>query len=75
MDIIGSLCTAPNPTHAITLMDYYKWPEVVFTNSVTTHNIIKLLTAAISHEGPPETLVTDNGPQFMSRELQDFLKK
>lgn len=76
MDIIGPLRTAPNPTYAITLMDYHsKWPKLLFTNSITTQDVIKLLNAAFSREGLPETLVTDNGPQYTSREFQDFLKE
>ncbi len=52
-----------------------KWFEVVETSSITSAcTILKLRTVFATH-GLPETLVTDNGPAFISDEFTTFLKQ
>lgn len=77
MDIVGPLEHATyNCRFAITLTDYYsKWPEVAFAPSVTTEAVLGFLSGVLGRYGDPESLVTDNGPQFTSAEFSSFLKK
>ena len=77
VDIIGPFEKAPPECRfAISLVDYFsKWPEVAFAPRVDTATIIQFLTAIFSREGNPRTLISDNGPQFLSAEFADFLKE
>ncbi len=51
-----------------------KWPEVVPMNSTTTGQTIKVLRTIFARTGLPEQIVSDNGPQFVSAEFQNFTK-
>ena len=76
MDIVGPFETATwDCKFAITLTDYYsKWPEVAFASSVTTETVLGFLSSLFSCYGNPESVVTDNGPQFTSAAFSAFLK-
>ncbi len=57
----------------IVVVDYYsRYPEVVKLPTTTSRQIIEVLNRIFSRHGIPETLVNDNGPQYSSREFQDF---
>lgn len=43
-----------------------KWPEIFETNTSTSSKTIKLMIESFARFGLPETLVTDNGTQFVS---------
>lgn len=75
IDIVGPLERAPQDCRfAITLVDYFfKWPEVQFSNEVSTRTITNFLLSIFSREGYPDEIVTDNGPRFSSREFSQFL--
>lgn len=75
IDIVGPLEHVPqNNRFIITLVDYHsKWPEAYFCSSVSTSTVKEFLTGVFSREGYPEEIVTDNGPQFISREFKEFL--
>lgn len=77
VDIIGPFEKAPPDCRfAISMVDYFsKWPEVAFAPRVDTATIIQFLTTIFSREGNPKTLISDNGPQFLSAEFADFLKE
>ncbi|XP_049835864.1 uncharacterized protein K02A2.6-like [Schistocerca gregaria] len=47
---------------------------VVWMSSTTSSTTIQALSAIFCIEGLPQTLVSDNGPQFMSAEFQSFFK-
>lgn len=51
-----------------------KWPEVHLMSSTTTTKTIQVLRGLFSRYGLPETLVSDNGPQFTSHEFDTFMK-
>lgn len=76
IDIVGPFETAKwDCKFAITLTDYYsKWPEVAFASTVTTETVVAFLRSVFSRYGNPESLVTDNGPQFTSAAFATFLK-
>lgn len=52
-----------------------KWLEVVPMETTTATATIAKLRAIFALHGLPERVVTDNVPQFISQEFQDFLKK
>ena len=75
IDLIGPLPGPPQERYGIVLVDMYsRWPEVAFCGDVTAATVIAFLRSLFAREGAPEELVSDNGPQFRSAELADFLK-
>nr|XP_061795480.1 uncharacterized protein K02A2.6-like [Nerophis lumbriciformis] len=50
-----------------------KWPEVAIMKSTTSEKAIEKLGEMCSRFGAPE-LVSDNGPQFVSKEMVEFLQ-
>ncbi|KAK6169762.1 hypothetical protein SNE40_020751 [Patella caerulea] len=59
----------------IVMVDFYsKWIEVKFCSTVTTEVVIEFLSNVFYREGIPETLVTDNGVQFVSYRMKEFLQ-
>ena len=54
-------------------MDYFsRYPEVIKLNSTTSQAVISSLKSIFSHHGIPTVLVSDNGPQFDSRDMKEF---
>ena len=51
-----------------------KWPEVFEMNSTSAENTIAILRHVFSAYGLPQHLVSDNGPQFVSKEFAQFMK-
>ena len=55
------------------LVDYFsRYIEVVKLSSTTSGTIISVLKGIFSRYGIPERLISDNGPQFASREMKIF---
>jgi transposase InsO family protein len=64
-----------NTTYII-MVDYYsRYPEVIRLDSTTTSGVIKAMKSVFSRHGVPETIFSDNGPQFSSKEFLDFAKQ
>ena len=54
---------------------YSKWPEVIQMNANTTSRAtIRALRSIFARTGIPMTLVSDNGPQFVSEEIESYLR-
>ena len=51
-----------------------KWIEATCTSSTSSSTVIDSLHPLFARFGLPETVVTDNGPGFVSREFEQFLK-
>lgn len=51
---------------------YSKWVEIVRTKSTTAVATISILRSLFARLGMPETLVSDNGPQFASADFDQF---
>ena len=60
----------------IVIVDYFsRYPEVHKLTTTTSKSIINTLKTALARHGVPETLRTDNGPQFNSLEFAEFAKQ
>ena len=51
-----------------------KWLEVLIVNSTTAGSTVTELRKLFAAYGQPESMVSDNGPQFTSEEFETFLK-
>ncbi|RUS85038.1 hypothetical protein EGW08_007222 [Elysia chlorotica] len=50
-----------------------KWMEVCVMNKITTQDTISQLRTIFATRGLPDTIVSDNGPSFTSREFHEFM--
>ena len=58
------------------LMDAHsKWPEVYEMTSTTAQKTVDILRHIFAAYGLPEQLVSNNGPQFVAKEFEDFMLK
>ena len=57
------------------MVDYFsRFPEVIRLKETTSRHIIEALKKIFSRHGIPETLISDNGPQYASSEFTDFAR-
>jgi hypothetical protein len=60
----------------LVMIDYYsRWIELKMCQSTTSMAIINKFKQVFATHGIPEELVTDNGPQFASREFANFAEE
>ena len=60
----------------ILIIDYFsRFIEVIRLKSTTSRAIIEALKSVFSRYGIPETIMSDNGPQYSSNEFKVFAKK
>ncbi|RLU20774.1 hypothetical protein DMN91_007388 [Ooceraea biroi] len=53
---------------------YSKWPEIFKTTTITAAKTVEFLLEVFSRYGLCDTIVNDNGPQFISQEFTTFCK-
>ena len=71
VDLMGPL---PTGESLLVIVDYYsRWIEVDVVRSTTSSAIIRCLGNHFTRHGIPETLRTDNGPNLVSHEMEEFL--
>ena len=58
----------------ILIDSHSKWIEAIPTSSSTSHTTAEELRTIFAKFGLPETVVTDNGPCFVSIEFEEFLR-
>lgn len=76
IDIVGPLQGEHQTLYLIVLLDLYScWVEVSSVRDITTQSIIKFLDSIFKRESFPRSLMSDNGPQFCSCEMEDYLVK
>lgn len=71
-DLLGPF---PSGKHMFAVVDYYShYFEVAILKSVTSRRIIDTLEPTFSTHGIPNSLKTDNGPQFVSDEIEKYFR-
>ena len=71
-DLLGPL---PSGEYLFVVVDYYsRYFEVAIMKSVTSRRIIDTLETMFSTHGIPNSLKTDNGPQFVSDEIEKYFQ-
>ena len=72
LDFIGQINHPSSKGHRFVLvaMDYFtKWTEIVSLKNMTYKEVIEFITEHIIHRfGIPQTLTTDQGSSFISKE-------
>ena len=72
VDLLGPF---PGGESVFVAMDYYsRYSEIEIMNSTSATAVIKALNRIFATHGLPCTLVSDNGPQFISDNFKDFMK-
>ena len=66
-------------THAgkdyLVVADYYSgYPEVMSLSISSSQSVISALSSILARHGIADVMITDNGPQFTSREFAEFCK-
>ena len=62
-----------NGVNYVVIVDYFsRYPEVIKLRSTTSSTLIDAVIAVVSRHGIPESVRSDNGPQFSSREFAKF---
>ncbi len=74
-DISVDLLEITSENHLLVVVDYYsRWIEAILLRKTDAQHVIKSLEAIFRTHGLPETIRSDNGPPFTSREFEAFLK-
>jgi hypothetical protein len=78
IDLVGPFypATSRGNTYILTCKDLFtKWVEAIPMPDATAHNILHaLMTEIFARHGMCETVISDNGPQFISNALTNSLK-
>ena len=62
-------------TTYVLVVDYFsRYIEIARLNRTTTSEVVIHLKSIFARHGIPETLISDNGPQYASREFAEFTK-
>ncbi|KAM2621503.1 hypothetical protein TB2_026246 [Malus domestica] len=79
MDFIGQIYPASSKGHTFIIVatDYFtKWVEASAVRSITSATVKTFIETKILYRfGVPETIVTDRGPSFISKEVEEFASK
>ena len=71
----GLTWAIPTGEHLLVLVEPSRWLEVDIIKSTTSETIIKCLDKQFSRYGVPSTLRTDNGPNLVSAEMEEYLNE
>jgi transposase InsO family protein len=77
LDIVGPLRKAPGGyTHLLVAIDKFsKWVEVCPITNVRAEQVVSFFTDIIHQFGVPNSIITDNGSQFIGRKFLEFCDK
>ena len=71
--VVGTDLFEIDGTHYVPTVDYFsRYPEVIQLTSTTSAAVIRALKSVFSRHGIPETVRSDNGPQYSSQEFARF---
>ena len=62
----------PGVNFLVAVDAYSKWPKVKIMKSTTASKTIEALRERFCRNGLPQQIVSDNGPQFISKEFRDL---
>jgi transposase InsO family protein len=72
IDFLGEM---PTGEYILVLVDYYsRYVVAKVYKSASVKNVIEMLEETIDVFGLPFTLKSDNGPQFVSQEFEEYMK-
>ena len=72
LDLMGPFV---NGEHLLVVTDYYsRYPEVVILKSTTSDKLIVHLEKIFATHGLPVSMTTDNGPNLVSEEFENYLQ-
>lgn len=72
IDFLGPI----NKSHYLIILDAYsKYPEIFRMNNITAEETTQKLRESFARWGIPKTVISDNGPQLVSRDFNNFLLK
>ena len=76
VDIVGPLPTSHSENrYIVTMIDKFsRYCMLVPTKDITGLSVIKAIDRWITTFGPPESILSDNGPQFISSIYTDYMK-
>ncbi|XP_058024065.1 uncharacterized protein K02A2.6-like, partial [Ahaetulla prasina] len=60
-------------TFLVVVDAYSKWLEIILMRSMTAEAVISVLRHLFATHGLPDTLVSDNGPQFTATQFEEYL--
>lgn len=74
--ICGEIHGVPhNQRYLVVVYDLHsKWPELTTTGLVTSQIIVDILDSLFAYWGLPQTITTDNDPQFVSADFSSYLR-
>jgi ribonuclease HI len=74
LNLVGPFQKAPGGyTHLLVAVDKFsKWIEVRPLNSIRSEQAVAFFTNIIHRFGVPNSIITDNGTQFIGRKFMDF---
>ena len=74
-EISIDLLDVSNGEHLLVVVDYYsRWIEAILLKKTDAQHVIKSMEAIFRTHGLPETVRSDNGPPFASKEFEAFLE-
>ena len=76
-DIVGPLPTSHSGNrYIVTMIDKFsRYCMLVPTTDVTALSVVKAIDKWITTFGPPESILSDNGPQFISSIYRDYMQQ
>ena len=73
--VASDIFTLHQSNYLLTVDYYSKWPEIMKMTELSSRYVISAFKSQFSKYGIPDELVTDNGPQYASKEFKDFAKE
>ncbi|KAK3718410.1 hypothetical protein QZH41_000519 [Actinostola sp. cb2023] len=71
----SDLFTLHNKEYVVLVDSYSDFVEVRHLKTTTSATLIEFYKEQFSRHGIPDVLMTDNGPQYTSREFTDFARE